>query len=189
MASVAYTHVLQPLLRDSTELDAAHRRLRTGIQGRQWGVGSLNRAVVVMCASAWEAYVEQVLIESINVLRPAAPPLHQWAILNAQVRSDLGRFNNPIPSKVKQAFADSIGLIDVTIDWHWRNCTMVQAVNRLDEMMRLRHEVAHGTNPRPVIHNLYSKQLPHFVQKLALHTDRAVRSHITGVLGMPAPWP
>jgi hypothetical protein len=48
MASNAFTQHLEILLHDAEELEAAHRQLRTGLPGRQWGLGALNRAVVVI---------------------------------------------------------------------------------------------------------------------------------------------
>ena len=54
MPSHAYTNHLEVLLADAEELDSAHTRLRTGQRGRQWGLGAINRAVVVLCVSSWE---------------------------------------------------------------------------------------------------------------------------------------
>lgn len=73
MASNALTAHLEPLLADAEELVEAHSRLKTGARGRQWGLGALNRAVVVTCASAWEAYVEDVVIEAVTAIKPSAP--------------------------------------------------------------------------------------------------------------------
>jgi hypothetical protein len=55
--------------------------------------------------------------------------------------------------------------------------------------MDYRHQVAHGVNPRPVIHNTYSRLLPDFFQRLARCTDNAVRAHLVAALGVPNPWP
>src|SRR5262245_28615509 len=74
MPSNAYTGHLLPLLRDAEELDEAHEELRTGAPGRQYGLASLNRATVVMCVSAWEAYIEELVRESLTALRPIAVP-------------------------------------------------------------------------------------------------------------------
>ncbi len=53
----------------------------------------------------------------------------------------------------------------------------------------LRHEIAHGVNPRPVIHNAYSNWLPRFMRRLARCTDDAVLNHLTTTLGLANPWP
>lgn len=190
MASNAYDNHLIVLLRDADELDDAHRRLRTGQAGRQWGLGSLNRAVVVMCVSAWESYIEEVLRESLEALRPAPPsPMGTWPALNASARSQIGRFNNPNSQNVRQLISDCIGVADVTSDWRWQRTTDQRARDRLDEVMRNRHHIAHGVNPRPTIHNTYSSDLPGFFRMLARQTDGAIRHHLVAVLGVANPWP
>ncbi len=189
MASLALSSVLLPLLADARELEEAHTRLRTGRRGRQWRLGALNRAVVVMGVSAWEAYVEEVLKEAVVALRPANQPLGSWSALNAVALSQAGRFNNPNVQNVRALFADLIGLPDVTTAWFWRNCTTARAREYLEEAMRQRHHIAHGVNPRPTIHNAYSSWLPDFFEKLGTCTDGAVRLHLVTVLGIPNPWP
>jgi hypothetical protein len=90
---------------------------------------------------------------------------------------------------VRSLLLDAIGLPDVQQSWSWRNCTTSQAVQRLGVAMRLRHQIAHGVNPRPVIHNQYSSQLPDFFRRLGSATDDAVRAHRVSVLGHSNPWP
>jgi hypothetical protein len=121
MPSNAHTTYLIALLADAKELEQAHQKLRTKKQGRQWGLGSLNRAVVVISVSAWEAYVEEVVKEAIELLKPSALPLGSWPALKAQAQSETGRFNTPNPKNVKRLVADYIGLQDITVSWSWRN--------------------------------------------------------------------
>ena len=190
MPSNAYTNHLLVLLRDATELHDAHVELRTGQVGRQWGLGALNRAVVVLCVSAWESYVEEIVRESLESFRPIAPaPLSTWQALNASARSQIGRFNTPNPDNVRMLISDAIGLQDVTPFWNWRNCTPSHARNLLSQALTYRHQIAHGVNPRPIIHNQYSGWLPGFFERLGLHTDNAIRDHLVNVLAVAAPWP
>jgi hypothetical protein len=142
-----------------------------------------------MCVSAWEAYIEELVRESLNALRPAAPPLGVWPALNAAVRGQLGRFNTPNTDQVRMLISDALGLQDVHHSWTWRSCTSEQAVQRLGLATDLRHRIAHGVNPRAIIHNSYSKRLPEFFRRLGLCTDDAVRQHLVNVLGVPNPWP
>jgi hypothetical protein len=189
LSSIARTGYLLPLLADALDLEAAHARLRTGRAGRQYGLAALNRAAVVVCLSAWEAYIEELVRESLVALRPAVPPLGSWPALNASVRGLLGRFNTPNADQVRQLFSDALGLPDIHLSWFWRNCTSTQAVQRLAFAMDLRHQIAHGVNPRPVVDNAYSSQLPDFFQRLGTCTDAAVRAHLVDVLGIANPWP
>ncbi len=189
MPSRAYAEFLVPLLADAEELDAAHGQLRTGQVGRQWRLGSLNRAVVVTCVSAWEAYLEEVVCEAIDSFRPGGYAVTVWQSLNASARTQIGRFNNPNVENTRRLFADSIGLQDVTAGWSWQNCSPDRAVERLREAIGFRQAVAHGVNPRPTIHNRYSSRLPGFFRQLGRCTDTTVRDYLVNTLGVTNPWP
>lgn len=189
MPSNAFTVHLDELLKDAEELDEAHTRLRTGNPGRQFGLAALNRAAVVMCVSAWESYIEELVRESIESMRPAAGPLNEWPVHNARILAQLGRFNTPSVDNVRMLISDAIGLPDIQSQWIWHRGTSAQAVQRLTEAIGFRHQIAHGVNPRPVIHNHFSSQLPEFIRRMGRTTDYAVRNHLVTILGIANPWP
>lgn len=189
MASNAFNGHLSELLRDAGHLRMASAQLPTGMGGRSLRVMALNRAVVVSCVSAWESYLEELVRESINLLCPPTPPFGVWPALNAAVRGQLGRFNNPNAENVRQLFSDTLGLQDIQTFWVWQNCTSTQAVRRLANAMILRHQIAHGVNPRPIVASFYAVRLLDFFRKLSQCTDRAVRDHLANVLGIANPWP
>ena len=154
------------------------------------GTRAANRAVVIMCVSAWEAYVEAAIMEAITAIRPAVgSPLGSWAALNASARSAIGRFNNPNVENVRKLLSDAIGLPDITLSWWWRNCTVEHARERLAEALDLRHQIAHGVNPRPVIHSAYATSLPNFYRRLGSRTDAGIRDFLVNTLGIANPWP
>lgn len=188
MPSLAFTIHLIPLLRDAEELEDAHAALRTGAPGRQYGLASVNRAAVVMAISAWEAFVEELVRESLEALRPGGPAMGVWPAWNASVRGELGRFNNPNPENVRTLFSNALGLLDIRQGWTWFNCTWEQAVARLAQAIQLRHQIAHGVNPRPVIHNHFSSRLPEFFRRLAQCTDTTVRQFLVQTHGVQTPW-
>lgn len=189
MPSEAYENHLEVLLADATELDAAHTRLRTGQPGRQWGLGAINRAVVVLCVSAWEAYLEELVREAIEAVRPPGPDMGSWPATKAAAMSEIGRFNNPNLENSTRLFASCIGLADVTVTWGWRNCARPTAREYLNDALRHRHHIAHGVNPRPTIHNGYSRWLPGFFRRLGSCTDTSVREHLVNQLRVnPPPW-
>ncbi len=141
-----------------------------------------------MSVSAWESYVEELMRESVQALRPPAPPLGAWPAWNAYVLGLLGRFNTPNQVNVEQLIRNCLGLPDVHLSWTWQNCPSAQAVQRLTDAMTSRHEIAHGVNPRPIIHNRTSAPLPRFFLRFARCTDDAVRNHLVNVHGV-VPWP
>jgi hypothetical protein len=187
--SNALTLHLDQLLEDALELDAIHGQLRTGNPGRQFGLASLNRAAVVISMSAWESYIEELLRESLEALRPAPPAVGHWPALNAFILGEIGRFHTPNAQNVANLIHRCLGLADVRNAWGWRNCSAAHAEALLNEALGFRHEIAHGVNPRPVIHNWYSNWLPGFILRLARCTDHAVRQHLVAVNGLANPWP
>lgn len=189
MPSSAFSVHLDQLLADATQLDVIHTRMRTGTPGRQYGIESLNRSALVISVSAWESFVEELMRESLQALRPAAAPMGTWPALSAYVMGLLGNFHTPNSLKVRQLVNRCIALADVTLWWTWRNCTSAQAIALLDDALNRRHEIAHGVNPRPIIHNAYSSWLPGFFRRLAKRTDEAVRNHLVAVHGVMNPWP
>lgn len=189
MPSNAYSTHLSTVLADAEEINQAHRSLRTGNRGRQYGLGALNRAVVVMCVAAWEVYVEEVVKECLDLLRPPAPPLGVWPALNASVRSQVGRFNNPNVQHTRDLIRDSIGLPDITTSWTWQRTTQRQAIDRLEEVIRLRHQVAHGVTPRPIVHNQqYASRLPALFNRLGQRTDAGITDHLANQFGITSGW-
>jgi hypothetical protein len=189
MASNAYSGHLIPLLNDAVHLYDTAQKLPTGMPNRQHRVVALNRAVVVICTSAWEAYIEELVRESLGVLRPQVAPLGLWPALNATIRGQLGRFNNPSMENVRLLISDAIGLQDVQQFWSWQNCTSTLVVQRLADTMTLRHQIAHGVNPRPIVTSFYASQLARYFHRLGRCTDRAVRDHFVNVHAIANPWP
>jgi hypothetical protein len=90
---------------------------------------------------------------------------------------------------VRLLISDAVGLPNVHHSWGWRGCTPAKASQRLADAMNLRHEIAHGVNPRPVVQHADSSRLPEFFRRLALCTDNAVRAHLVNVHGIAHPWP
>jgi hypothetical protein len=143
-----------------------------------------------MCLSAWEGFIEELVLDAVNAIQPPGPAhVGLWQSINADARPRIGRFNTPSPDNVVRLIADTIGLQAVDANWSWQNTTPQQARDRLSAAISRRHAIAHGVNPRPTIHNTYSRQLPGFFRSLGRRTDTAVRDYLAGPLGVANPWP
>jgi hypothetical protein len=176
------------MLRDAEALDSAHSHLSSLVPPPLGSLDAITRAVVVACLSAWEAFVEELIVESVDAMRPAAPPLGSWPSHKAIVLGETKRFNTPNAENVRLLFSGTLGIPDVSQGWVWAGHTTAMAVQDLTNAMRLRNQIAHGVNPRPTVDYHYSSQLPDFFRRLGLATDQAVRNHLATVLGIIAPW-
>ncbi|MCB9663433.1 MAG: hypothetical protein H6732_04950 [Alphaproteobacteria bacterium] len=188
MPSDAYESHLIPLLEDVNDLIGAHNTGSTGAMGRQWRLGGINRAGVVVAVSAWEMYVECLLEESVMAMKPAAPPLGTWPALLAGAKSQIGRFNTPNTQNTQRLFREHIGLPDVTAQWTWKGASRKTNRERLNKALTTRHEVAHGVSPRPSVHFKYMKGLVGFFKRLGTWTDAEVHRYLTNDLGLAPPW-
>lgn len=195
--SKARTQTLEPLLQDVAEVNQAHGSLRTGLPGRVWNLAGLNRSAIVLTVSAWEAYVEDLAIECVDLLKPSAQvvartgqgwPLDAWPAINGATRTAIGRFHTPSSKNVIALFSTAIGLPDVSLGWHYRGCSQTKAVTYLDWLLDVRHQIAHGVNPRPVVRATYATWAPQFIRRIAERTDATVYDHLVNVLGVSPPW-
>jgi hypothetical protein len=177
------------MLLDAEALDDAHTRLSALTVPPQASLDAVTRAVVVACVSAREAYVEDLVREVVEVMRPPVPPLGVWSSHQAWVLGELRRFNTPNPENVRLLLSNTLGVPDVRQSWTWSGHTPTQAENHLAVAMRLRNQIAHGVSPRPLVAYQYASQLPAFFRHLGLATDQAVRLHVVSTLGIPTPWP
>lgn len=186
MPSKALNKHLPVMLKEAGHLLDA-RKLASMHPAPAVALDTLDLAAVVFCVSAWQSYVEKLVNESVEVLKPPSPPMEKWPSLKAYVGGLLGRFNTPDSANVKRLFDSAFGLPDVTRSWAWKGTTPRLARDDLDQMMDERHKIVHGESPRPVIHNNYAWTLTAFVERLAKCTDDAVRNHLV-TLGVSNPW-
>jgi len=189
VSSRAFAIHLRQLLKDADALRAAHSQLSTTTAGRPPAGAAINRAIVVACVSAWESYLEELIRECVEVLRPPEPPMGAWPSLKAYVFGLLTRFHSPNSANVKNLIDQVLSLPNIHHFWTWPRCSSAQAVVRLEAVMKFRHEIAHGINPRPTVHNSYASLLPGLILKLADCTDKAVRHHLIHTYHLSDPWP
>jgi hypothetical protein len=188
MPSNAFNDTLSPLLQDAGELKEIHSKLKTGKVGRQYGLASLNRASVIMSVSAWEGYVEAVTMEAVLATKATSGPHGLWDIAVGNAESLIKRFNTPDSGNVRKLFAAAIGLTDVTANWRWANCSVKKSTSYLDNLLYLRHQIAHGVKPRPSIAEVDATFWREFVEKLGRKTDATVRDYLCSGFGVSVPW-
>lgn len=138
--------------------------------------------------SAWEAYLEELLRESLAAVRSVTQPAGAADVLSGLADRAVGRFNTPNSANARSLFADYLGLPDLLAAWSWRGSASSRTRARLDAVLQLRHRVAHGVNPRPAVEAETADLLPAFFRRLGRATDAAVRGHLVAD-GVPHPWP
>lgn len=136
-------------MRDPGHLTALHTR--TG-PGRRHHEPSLNRAIVVMTAAAWQSYVQDTTEAILAYL--AVPTSSTGAplfnLIKASTKSALGRFNTPNARNTLALF-QQVGF-DPTGGWSFsisvppRVYAEQDVRDELDDWLTVRHKIAHGAS-------------------------------------------
>jgi hypothetical protein len=143
---------------DPHNLISMHEHSRTG-KGRRHRETTLNRAAVVLCVAAWQAYVGDTVKAILDDLAiSAGQPGHaEYLVLKGLVSGSLGRFNTPNAYN-SRGLLNSVGF-DPQSSWSFtlsgpnRTYGAASVEKELDEWLAVRHAIAHGSDlPRkPVL--------------------------------------
>lgn len=137
----------------------------------------LKRAGLVMALTAWETYVEDRLVESMEKKLGAVAGSYVGDFVSKKLNQDLRQFHNPNSEKTKQIFHEYLGL-DVTIGWVWQNYDPEKAKTALNIWIGKRGDAVHRSRPinngAPVAHLIKRDELEkviRFVKDLVKATE------------------
>lgn len=102
----------------------------------------LKRAGLVMALTAWETYVEDVLLEVVTARLSIVAGSHIANFMRVQLEGDLKRLHNPKSDKVKELFSRYLN-IDVTAFWSWPQFEPPRVAKTLDELIAKRGDAVH----------------------------------------------
>jgi hypothetical protein len=134
---------------DAQNLVDIHRDLNLS-RGRRFREMTINRAIVVLTVSAWQAYVQDLAKAIVDTVRPATgqPGHGLFVLVKAATDSAVARFNTPNVTNTRNV------LVNIGFDprplWTWgrgqsRSAPADVAI-RVDEWLRVRHAIAHGSD-------------------------------------------
>ena len=121
-------------------------------------------ALWVLAGDGWRAHLETRLDE--------------YAVREA------GRFNSPASGKVLTLFRDMVGLPDLPSYWLWQGMRSTSAQDRLDRLVTLRGNIAHGTGTSTGVRKGAVRMHLGHVQRLADRSDEALHAYLRGLTGV-----
>ncbi|TAV14724.1 HEPN domain-containing protein [Rhizobium ruizarguesonis] len=208
--SQAYNNFINQL-GNVDQLIAIHGKLQAG-RGRRHEQGALHRAGVVLTVAAWQAYIEKIVEEALDVIQvdmqnPQVPSpawaIHTYQLRRAAILNAVKKFNTPDDVKVRDLFKDSFDF-NPWPSWVWhsgpRQWSAVETRTRTNVWVLVRHSVAHGfdlpttaawlkdaNGTARLTLGLLQECKKHFVF-LASQTDRSFATHLTTAHGIANPW-
>ncbi len=128
----------------------------------------LKRAGLVMALTAWETYVEDLVLEEVTARLRVVTGSYVGMFVLKRLGEELKRFHNPTSEKVKRLFLDFLE-VDITARWEWANYDSTKAKKNLDELISKRGDAVHRS--KPVTPN--ASPAPHLVKREDL--EKAIR--------------
>lgn len=169
-------HALADRLRDVDDLMEAHGHVQVAHAPHDpsYELDGMNRAAVLMLSAHFEGFLEELMRESLAAIDPQldADPL-------------LRGFGNPWPNRIDELFS-FLGMRRPSHDIGWEEAPSSHVRDRLEQLVRIRNQVAHGQIDVAVARRDVTS-LRSYVEGFARGMDAAVHAHLTTLTGRE-PW-
>jgi hypothetical protein len=188
-----------------------HRKHGGPRQGRRDKETSINRAVVVLTASAWQAVVQDMTKACLHLSDPGptSPHAGMFKLLAGRTNTEIGAFSTPNHENSKKLLS-AVGF-DPRPHWAWTkpgrsgNIRPHQVEERINQWLKVRHAIAHGHDKLPSVSVLHAvreaaknppddpslrlidvEQCLAFFRQLAQVTGKGLATHLQ--VAPPADW-
>jgi len=194
---------------------SGQRTTKTGRPPKKLNV--LSRSALVLAVSSWESFIEDLARNGFNFLLSqsaepnqfpsgvkvlASEPLKKaedrrtvwelagsgWKLVLEKFRDEcLLNFDNPNSEKIDSLFNNLLGLPKLSKDWKWPGSSYETSVRHLNEIIRIRGDIAHRVkttthlSDKKVLRNIV------FLYKLATRSSNLVKVYLKNVTGVD-PW-
>lgn len=143
----------------------------------------VKRAGLVMALTAWETYVEDVLMEVVTAKLSIVAGSHLANFMRTQLEGELKRLHNPKSDKVKELFQRYLN-IDIATYWSWPQFEAPRVAKTLDDLISKRGDAVHRSKVAaigapPIAHLIKRDELEkaiRFLKALVVATDAGIES-------------
>jgi hypothetical protein len=215
------SQALSALVSNQSDLERLweiHEAESGGGRGRpRRDVDVINRAAMVLIASVWEAFCEDLLLEAASAMARDCPTYEQlpstlqgrigremaaakddrapWRLAGDGWRTvvvehgarQIEALNTPKTKQVKQLFEQGLGLADITARWCWAGASKQWVAKRLDHCISVRGQIAHRVRDIVPVRKQHTQTFFAHVERLAELSDGAAATHVHDVTGIQ-PW-
>lgn len=96
------------------------------------------------------------------------------------------KINSAYSENIQRLYEDVFGIRDVTSSWSFNALTSDDCASRLDDLVNMRHDIAHGANLRASeLTDGYVNNLVEFLTCIAAFTHQLVNAHATHLCCQP----
>ena len=95
---------------------------------------------------------------------------HKDKVLNRYI----GTFHGPETKNVNELFDSLVGIKSVSRSWYWKGMSKARSQKKLDDIVNLRHQIAHKTKATKTIKKSEVESYYHFIHRLAACTTNRI---------------
>jgi hypothetical protein len=182
MPSTALTE-LKTRLADVDELILAHTFVTGGGAGRpaRRQGAAITRAGVVLLAAAMEAFVEDLFVESGELIFVAVPPADRQKLYDQTSK----KLNNADTLKTNILYFN-LGCPWILGGIKWKKFSNNTFVSSLNKLVENRNQIAHGKRPNVTLPQL--RRWKTMLEGYAPRLESAVATHIEKMTGAKPAW-
>jgi hypothetical protein len=141
----------------------------TRIGRRDAALQALNRAGIVLVCTIWQSYCEDLAAEALEQMRH--PPRPARAVARGRSAGAAGLVE-PQSLEVDALFSSLLGLPSLSEAWYWSGMSAAQARRKLDRLILMRTDIAHGGSTR--VRRRHVTELLNHTQRIVAKTDTYV---------------
>jgi len=104
-------------------------------------------------------------------------------VLSEYFQKNIGSFKTPNHDKIDTLFERTLGKKKLSENWKWNGMTSVKAIKMLDEILIIRHELAHKGRTKHTINKMNLEKYIHFIHRLVVCTNNSVAAYLKKELG------
>ena len=105
---------------------------------------------------------------------------HRKSVLDRYV----GKLNTPRPKQIDDLYETLLGMKNVSKAWAWKGTTNKRALERLDNLITLRGEIAHRVVAGNSVHKKHVDQARHLIGFLSAVLSNQVAEHLSDIFGV-----
>lgn len=212
-----HLQTLMSNLSEVYRLQQIHSKITEPGPGRKRDVEILHKSCIVLLVACWESFVEDLATEaleflianaadhtvfSVEVLERIASKYQgkkAWDLagtgwkgalkgnLKEVLAKTTGALNTPKTEQVNILFAKTIGLNDISKQWHWKGRSIVVNEKALDNLVTLRGGIAHRVQATKSVSKRSAMDAGYFIGRLSVKCHNCVGSHLLNLTGKK-PW-
>ena len=198
-------------------LVSIHVQLTGSGPGARYDVQVLNKSGILLIVATWESFIESLVLTSSKFLasqvkEPDQIPKTPKSAISSRLKADkhndavwllagdgwknqlqshahekMSRLHTPSADHVDALMSSTLGLDNLSSHWYWAGCTNANVIRRLNSLLELRHEIAHGVKASRSVTKKYVQDSNTFVIRLAAISSNRLSRHLASITGK-FPW-